>query len=387
MRRALVWSGLALSLGLGYLAVKDADLAEVGETLAEAEPAYLLPAGLALAAGVLVRAWRWQLLFEPRHRPRLGLVANALMIGYLFNTILPARAGEIARVQALGTRASLSRGEVLATVVLERVYDLFVLILLLAVAAPFLPPVGWLDAALVLGAALGVALAAGAVLVARYGRRGTRILLRPLRLLPRMTEARLEALSASVVNGLAGIRATRTAATALAVTAASWLLLALSGWFLLRGTRIDEGFSAALLVLVATNLVLVLPSSPAGLGAFEAAAVLALAAYGVDRAPALSYALALHALNAVPYLVVGYLALAAHTRATRRAAGAGARPQSLREEQRRQHGRERREREHDALGRGVDVPGDVDGGDPVHGREAEERDDQPAEREDAQPPL
>ena len=317
MRRALVWSGLLLSLAFGWLAVRDADLGEVGDVLADADLVWFAPAALALAAGVAVRAWRWQLLFELGRRPRYGQVGNALLVSYLFNTILPARAGEVARVQLLGRRANVSRGEVLATVVLERTYDLVVLVLLLAVAAPFLPHVGWLGAALALGAVLALGLAAGAVLVARYGRRGARVLLRPLRLLPRVDDRRVELLSASVVAGLAAIRRTRTAAAAVAVTALSWLLLGLSNWLLLRAFLVEEGFAAALLVLVATNLVLVLPSSPAGLGAFEAAAVLALAAYDVPRELALSYALALHALNALPFLPLGYLALWLSTRRDR----------------------------------------------------------------------
>lgn len=314
MRRALVWNGLALSLLLGYLAFREVDLDELGRALGTTDYRYLVPAGLTLAAGVAVRAWRWQVLFAHGRRPAFGLVLNALLISYLFNTILPARPGEVARVHVLGTRAGVSRAEVLATVVLERVYDLFVLILLLAVAAPFLPPVDWLKAALGLGVVLGLALLAGALLVRRYGTRAARALLRPLRLLPAVSEQRVQLLAASTVNGLAAIRATRVAAAALALTALSWLLLAVSGWFLLRGTEIDAGFAAALLVLVATNLVLVLPSSPAGLGAFEAAAVVALAAYGVEREQALSYALVLHALNALPYIVVGYGALVLSTR-------------------------------------------------------------------------
>jgi glycosyltransferase 2 family protein len=318
VRRALVWSGLLLSLGFGYLAFRNADLGELGDALGESDPVYLLPAGAALALGVAVRAWRWQLLFAPERRPPFGLVANALLIAYLFNTILPARPGELARVQVLGRRAGVSRAEVLATVVLERVYDLFVLIALLAVAAPFLPHVGWLNAALALGLALGLALAVGALLVRRYGRRGARMLLKPLTLLPRVSDERIDLLAASAVNGLAAIRATRLALAALLVSALSWLLLALSGWFLLLGTPIDEGFAAALLVLVATNLVLVLPASPAGLGAFEAAAVLALAAYGVEREQALSYALVLHAVNALPFIAIGWLALWLSTRRGRR---------------------------------------------------------------------
>jgi uncharacterized protein (TIRG00374 family) len=314
VHRAVVWVGLLLSLVFGYLAFRDIDLGELAESIRGANYVYLLPAGVALAAGVVVRALRWRVLFERGRRPAFGLVLNALLISYLFNTILPARPGELVRIQMLGKRASISRAEVATTVVLERLYDLFVLIILLALAAPFLPAVGWLTAALALGALLGLVLIAGAFLVWRFGRRGARLLLLPLRLVPRISEARIDALAGSVVAGLAAIRNATAAAEALMLSAVSWLLLGLSGWFLLRGVGIHEGFAAALLVLVATNLVLVLPSSPAGLGAFEAAAVLALAAYGVQREDALSYALILHALNALPYIVVGYGALYLATR-------------------------------------------------------------------------
>jgi uncharacterized protein (TIRG00374 family) len=320
VRRTLVWVGLLLSLVFGYLAFRDISLDALADSLASADYVFLLPAGLALSAGVVVRALRWRVLFERGRQPPFGLVLNALLISYLFNTILPARPGELVRIQLLGKRANISRAEVATTVVLERVYDLFVLIVLLGLAAPFLPAVGWLTAALTLGMLLGLALLASALLVWRFGRRGARFLLLPLRLLPRISERRIDSLAGSVVAGLAAVRGVRAAVEALSLSALSWLLLGLSGWFLLRGVDIHEGFAAALLVLVATNLVLVLPSSPAspaGVGAFEAAAVLALDAYGVQREAALSYALILHALHALPYIVVGYIALYFGTRTER----------------------------------------------------------------------
>jgi uncharacterized protein (TIRG00374 family) len=317
VHRGLVWVGLLLSLVFGYLTVRDIDAGELVDSLEGANYAYLLPAGLALAAGVVLRALRWRVLFERARRPRFGLVLNTLLISYLFNTILPARPGELVRIQMLGKRANISRAEVATTVVLERIYDLFVLIALLALAAPFLPAVGWLTAALALGAVLGIVLVAGAVFVWRFGRRGALLLLLPLRLVPRISERRIESVAGSVVAGLAAIRGARAAGEALFLSAASWLLLGLSGWFLLQCVGIEEGFAAALLVLVSTNLVLVLPSSPAGLGAFEAAAVLALGAYSVQREDALTYALILHALNALPYIVVGYVALYVSTRTER----------------------------------------------------------------------
>jgi glycosyltransferase 2 family protein len=310
-----VWAGLLLSLLFAWLAVRGIDAGELRDALGRHDYVFLLPAAAALAVAVALRAWRWQLVFGRETRPPFPYVLNALLVGYLFNTILPARAGELARVQVLGRRSGVSRANVLATVVLERTYDLLVLVALLALASPFLPPVGWLSAAVALGFVLGIVLVAAALVVRRFGGRAARKLLRPLAWLPGVDEARARRVADNAVHGLATLRVTRLFAIAVAVTAASWLMLAGSTWLLLLGTDLDVGFGAALLVVVATNLVLVLPSSPAALGAFEAAAVLALAAYGVEREEALSFALVLHALNALPYIPLGYAALALHSRA------------------------------------------------------------------------
>jgi glycosyltransferase 2 family protein len=316
--RLLAWLGLALSTVFAYLAARNVDVDAFADALRTQNYVWLLPSGATVAAAVVLRAWRWQLLFEPHARPRLSHVANALMIGYLFNNILPARAGELVRVQALGRRAGISRAHVLATVVLERVFDLVVLVVLLIVAAPFLPTVDWLTGAIILGSVPAVAVVVVAVLVRRYGVRFAQILVTPLGWLPGVEHERTAAIAEALVRGLAGITTGRLTLPAVAATIVSWLVLACSIWLLLLGTDIDASFGTALLVLVATNLVLVLPSSPAALGAFEAAVVVALAAYGVEQAEALSFALVLHALNLFPYLVLGYLALVLHTRATRR---------------------------------------------------------------------
>lgn len=315
--RLLGWAGVALSVVFALLALRGVELDALDDALRAQDYVWVLPSGAVLAVGVLLRAWRWQLLFEPGARPAFRPVTSALMIGYLFNSILPARAGELARVLALGRRTGLSRAQVLATVVLERTFDVLVLCVLLVVAAPFLPPVDWLTAAAALGGVAGLALAVAAVVVRRYGARAARILLRPVGWLPGVGPDRVDAMAGSFVTGLVGITVNRVTAAALAVTAVSWLVLALSIWLLLLGTGFEVGFGMALLTLIATNLVLVLPSSPGALGAFEAAVVVALGAYGVERSEALSFALVLHALNLLPYLALGYLALALHTRAIR----------------------------------------------------------------------
>jgi uncharacterized membrane protein YbhN (UPF0104 family) len=78
-----------------------------------------------------------------------------------------------------------------------------------------------------------------------------------------------------------------------------------SFWILTNAFDLDLPLVAGTVVVVAINLSLVLPSSPAALGVFEAATVVALRAFDVPQAEALSFALVLHLLNFVPFLVIG----------------------------------------------------------------------------------
>jgi uncharacterized membrane protein YbhN (UPF0104 family) len=135
-----------------------------------------------------------------------------------------------------------------------------------------------------------------------------------------MSRERIELAAANLVRGFAVFRRSAIAVPALALTAVSWILIALAFWICMDGFHLGLGFSAGVLVVVSVNLAMILPSGPAAIGVFEAATIVALLPFGIDRSTALSYALVLHALNVLPFIVAGYVALQSHTLAVRRAA-------------------------------------------------------------------
>jgi uncharacterized protein (TIRG00374 family) len=324
LRRVLVWTGLAVTVLFGYFAIRDVRFDDVWHAVRDSDPLWIAPSLVVLAVAVLLRAVRWRSLFAGATRPGLRPVTEALLVGYFFNNVLPARAGEAARVVVLKQRAGTSRSETVATVVLERAYDVLALLVLFFVALPWLPEVSWLPAAAALAAVVGVALLAGIVLLAVFKERLALFLLRPLRRLPLLPAERVDAAARNLTQGLVGLRVARIGIEAFLWTITSWLVVAASFWLLMLGFDLGLSPLAGLLVVIATNLALILPSSPAGVGVFEAAAVVALDAYGVERAEALSYALVLHALNFLPYLVVGALVLRSHAARRRRSISEGA---------------------------------------------------------------
>jgi uncharacterized protein (TIRG00374 family) len=316
----LLWGGgAAVSVLFAWLALRDVDWAEAWRALHDCNYWWLVPSFAALALTIPVKTLRWRYLYHGRTRPPFGAAMDALLVGLFFNTILPARAGEAARVVALNRSAGTSKAESVATIVLERVLDVLALLVMLFVAVPWLPHVNWLRTAAVLAIVLAAVVVAAVVVILVFGERPLRLLLRPLGRLPFLGEQRVEALIANVHHGLAGIRSVRLAAAASALTVAAWLLLSLSTWLLMRGFDLRLPFLSGLLVVVAVNLALIVPSSPGGLGVFEAATLVALHAYGIPDSRAVSYALVLHAVNLIPYLVAGVAVTHVHATGRRRA--------------------------------------------------------------------
>ena len=306
LRPLLVAAGLAVTVACMYLAVRGVALADALDALRDSDLLWLVPALPVFALAIALRALRWWSVFAPAQRPPLRAVTYALLIGYFFNNILPARAGEAARVIALHRRASTPKAETLGTVVVERLFDVLALLIVLFASYPWLPEISWLRAAALFGAFVVAVLLALIFVVVRYDARAVHWLLSPLRRIRREGVAeRLEAAAVNATRGLVGLRDPRIALRGMLLTIASWVTLGVSYAILTNAFHLDLPLVAGMLVTVAVNLSLVLPSSPAALGVFEAATVIALRAFDVPHAEALSYALVLHLLNLVPFLVVG----------------------------------------------------------------------------------
>ena len=296
-RTVALWAvAISVTLVFGYFAVRDTDPREVWSALRAANLWWFVPALLVLALANLVRAVRWQQLYARATRPPLGPVTAAMLVGLALNNVLPFRAGEAARILALGRRAGVSRVETLATVALERALDVFCLILLLFAALPWLPEIQWLRPAAVLAFVIAAGLAALAIVGDR-----------PFRAVARRWD-RLEHAGDSAVRGLVALRHPVIAAGGFAWTTVSWVLVSFAFWLVTLAFDLGLPPVAGVLVLAALGLVSILPAAPGALGVFEAATIVALSAYDVPRAEALSYAVALHALNLFPYLAAGAVA-------------------------------------------------------------------------------
>jgi uncharacterized protein (TIRG00374 family) len=300
-------AGIAVSVVFGWLAVRGLDFHEVRGALGRARPGWILAAVAVSLIGVAMRSERWRALFPRESRPRAVPTFWASQVGLLANNVLPVRAGELVRVLSLCRESGLRRTAVLATVGVERVFDLAVIAALQLAVASQLP-----DAAvarrftLLAVLILAVSALVVAVLAISPARRVAGDFLIRLPGLRRRGGVLIDSLR----TGLAALRERELAAVALLWTLASWIVLAFAGWCVLRAFDLHLPWHAALFLLVAVTFAQAVPASAGSVGVFELAARSALVAYGVPPAVALSAGLVLHAVSALPFIALGAVGMA-----------------------------------------------------------------------------
>jgi uncharacterized membrane protein YbhN (UPF0104 family) len=296
-------AGVALSTVLVYVAARDVNVELFRRTVRDSSAAWFGPALGALAVSVALRMVRWRYLFEPATRPSARAATRALLAGELFNSVVPLRGGDVARVLVLHRDARTSRAEAGATVVAERLLDTVVLLLLVFATLPFAPDITWrTTAAVVLAAALAGLLLA-IVVLRLFGSR-------PLAALAGLlAPGRGAGVADRIASGVRAFRSLGAGAVAAALTLATWLAVGATCWFVLRAVHVELGYDAAILIAAATTFALVLPAAPASVGVFEAAVLVALHPYGIGDARALAYAVVLHVVTFAPFVVAGLIAL------------------------------------------------------------------------------
>jgi uncharacterized protein (TIRG00374 family) len=111
------------------------------DALSGANYILLLPAALTILLGLLARARSWQILL--RKQVSLRRSFDALNEGYLLNTVLPLRLGELARAYIISQTMESGAGSILATVLVERIIDSVVSLIGLVGALPFVISPEW----------------------------------------------------------------------------------------------------------------------------------------------------------------------------------------------------------------------------------------------------
>lgn len=296
-------------IGLGFLAwtLWNVDFSAMGTALAEANYWILLPIVAMIFTSHWLRALRWQYLLDPVKHVKVGSLFNALIIGYMVNTFMPAHLGEVVRAYILGKREDVSATRTFSTIVVERIIDMFSFLLLMALAILLYPFPEWVTQGgywMFLGTML---LFAFLILLKINTRLAFRIVGFFLTPFPQKIKTKVNDLLEAFISGINGLNGLKYYLLLLLTSVSIWVCYGGVLYLAFFMFNLKLGILAALVLLVITTVGVVVPNSPGYVGTYHKLCQLGLSMFGISAAMGASFAIIAHAINFVPVLILGLI--------------------------------------------------------------------------------
>lgn len=327
--------GTLISAVTLYMAFRNVPFPELVDYLLSINFIWLFPSVALVIVGFALRALRWQYIMGASHRIDFWQAFHPVMIGFAINCVLPGRVGELARPIVLRRRVDVPLTTGLATIVVERVFDLLMLVVLFmwvwsgvqidpTIEIRFGEYVLNRDTlAVIFKGMVGASVLLVAALILLGLQRSRSVLNDMILRLPRLLffigtggkewiSDRICHPAVSIIEnvgaGIMLIKRPRRMSVCLVLSACIWSLAAVSYYLFSLGCpdiRLTLAEITAMMVIIC--FVIALPSVPGFWGLWEAGGVFALMLFGVAEKDAAGFTLANHAVQMFPVIVVGLI--------------------------------------------------------------------------------
>jgi uncharacterized protein (TIRG00374 family) len=270
-----------------------------------ADPLWLVAAFVIYYIGFPLRGYRWSLLLRGiGAKVSVRDSTEIIFVSWLVNSVVPAKLGEVYRAWLLKANFPVSLSSTFGTIFIERMFDVFAIVILGLGAAFWSFRTGLDDTVrliMLLGIAVIVAIAVGLITLRSFGSRLVERLPLPdkaVELYERFEEGvfSMDRRTLPMISLLTLLIWTTEAIRLLFVTYA-------------LGFEISLGISGAFFVALVASLLTAVPLTPAGLGIVEAGIVgLLVGVYGADANEAAAIALVDRAISVLSVIVLGFIA-------------------------------------------------------------------------------
>lgn len=294
-------------LALVYASLPGFKLSELPGKILAANPGLLLAAFAIYYLGFPLRGLRWSLLLRGAgSRIRARDATEIIFISWLVNCLVPAKLGDIYRAYLLKINSPVSLSRTFGTVFIERILDLFAIVLL-ALASGFVsfraglrPEV---QVVFLVGVVVVILLLAGLLTLRNFGRRLIVRLPLPGRVLD---------LYDRFEEGVFGAIGLRALPRLVLLTGLIWATEGARLYLVIEALGFPDvhlGLSGAFFVALAGSLLTAVPFTPAGLGVVEVGvAGLLTVIYGIPATEAGAIILVDRAISVLSIIVLGSLA-------------------------------------------------------------------------------
>jgi uncharacterized protein (TIRG00374 family) len=308
-----LYIGIALSLLFMYLAFRKVDMGQMASAFAAANYWYIFPVVIIIFFSHWLRSVRWRYLLKPVQIVQVTPLFNSLMIGYLFNTFLPAHLGEFVRAFVLSRKQALPASAVFGTIVIERLIDVLALLVLMALTMIVYPFPDWVKKSGYLTLVFILVLFVLLIVMKRYSKQALTIMDRLSKPLSSSLSEKIHRQADSFLQGIVPLQRPIDYLIVAVLSVVIWLCYGVTFQIVLHSFNFVATYNlpwtASLVLLVITTISILVPSSPGYVGTYHYLCQLSLGLFSVPTSPALTFAIVMHGINFLPILIVGFIIL------------------------------------------------------------------------------
>ena len=281
--------GLIVAIAAVYYTMRNVSVSELMESFRHVNYIWLLPTFVLMCLTYVARAIRWRVLLLPVKEVKTWDLFSPLMVGFMAG-VLPARAGELVRAYLLGKKFELSFASSLATIVVERLFDMILLLFLFSWILVFHGEIfdgniAWSGISIkdlafqfgIVSLALVLFLIAFIYLLTFHNEKAMALVHWLIRPFPEKWQLKLILMTETFSQGLGVFRSIKALALIGVATVGVWGLIVLQYYPLYWAYGLQDKSVASLILLtvMVCILITVLPT-PAFLGSFNAGVLIAL---------------------------------------------------------------------------------------------------------------
>jgi uncharacterized protein (TIRG00374 family) len=296
------------------------NLEEVGQSITGADPVLLVLATLIALFAYWLRALRWQFILLPVGRVRHLSILLTIAVGYAAIALLPARMGDVIRPVLLARREKIPVSASLASILTERVFDMWSVIFFFLIFIIWPPQMSELDEqarrSLEVLSLSGYVVGAGLLLgtlallgLFRYQGRFVQVITRPVGWVSERWQQPVANFFNHFLDGLRVLQRPRDLLITVIASLVMWYVICWQVRVTLLAFHIDLPLRTAFFIVTLAVIGLAVPT-PGGVGGFHKATQVGLTMFfGIGLSQATGIAIAYHAICFLPITVIGLLCL------------------------------------------------------------------------------
>jgi uncharacterized protein (TIRG00374 family) len=299
-------AGLLITAMALWLSFRNLDWSALAQSFTRINLIWVGAAVLSSLFTVYALGWRWRLLLKSKIDASMGYMFQLNIIAQYLNIAVPGRFGELARAWLPSRRFGVSGSYVLATVIIEKMFDFFAgVILWITIPAVF----AFQDNVKGYTLALVICAVMAALLVLVVWKRDLvrRWLYLFARLLPRKFRQRVITFLEQGMEAFSLLKSSRTSVAFSLYTVLIIMLASLTNFLLFQAYGFKLTFFEAMILLLVLQIGNAPTSIPGKIGIFEYMVILGLSFFAIAKPEAMAYGLMLHIVTYLPKIILGFV--------------------------------------------------------------------------------